>query len=283
MLRQPYPSLSDHPDVPFLVQHVRLHERAGDSHYTPAARVVFAPGLKTSELFQALPGEEVKTLFALLASVSPNGNVQASASDVASTLGIPERKARDRLLRLETLLWRGEPLIRTVRLAPGVDAFAPGPHLLAHEHPPEPIQNPPVPTIPVTARIPVTSTMPFTTPPASLETALQEIEQQLQKTTRQEQELSLNPLTEELPSNSVEAMRDAIVGLCRFGVSEAEAANLVSVYPLERIERQISWMEHRNAKVPSRFLIAAIHNDYGPPDVARHRFPEPREGVDREV
>lgn len=264
MLRHPHPSSSDRRNAPLLVRHLRLPERSGDSHYTPGARIALAPALPSSGLLQTLPGEEVKTLLALLAFVSPNGKVQASAAQVADVLGIPERKARDRLLRLETLSWRGEPVIRTVHVAPGLDAYVPGPHLLADEHEPEPHPNQPMVPRPNAPR------MPFLPPIASLEEALQDIEQKdnSDRTNTAESTPHIPVAPVQMPPR-VEALRDAIVAMCGFGVSEAEAAGLVSAYPLEVITRQMNWMPERNAKVPARFLVAAIRNDYASPNGVR--------------
>lgn len=254
MLRHPHITTAENSEAPFNVLHLRIPEKPGDSHYTPSAHVALAPALKSGELLRSLPGEEAKTLLTLLAFVTQNGVVQVYASDIAGVLAVSERKARDRLLRLETLVWKGEPLVRTVHIAPGVDAFAPAIHLLAHQHQPEPEANPPLPAF--------TSTQ---THAVSLATPLE----------RAEPVASATTLNTELSNKSgdedrINAMRDTILRLCAYGISEDEAAHLVATYPLERIERQILWMGYRQARTPARFLIAAIRNDYDAPEYVRH-------------
>jgi hypothetical protein len=62
---------------PFVVQHAR-QDALPDGHFTPSARIAITPGLRASGLLAALPGEEVKTLLAVLSCVTPNGRIEPS-------------------------------------------------------------------------------------------------------------------------------------------------------------------------------------------------------------
>ena len=52
--------------------------------------------------------------------------------------------------------------------------------------------------------------------------------------------------------------------LLKLGVSHAGVNELLS-YPMERIERQLSYMQFRKAKRPEAFIVEAIRNDYSIP------------------
>ena len=47
----------------------------------------------------------------------------------------------------------------------------------------------------------------------------------------------------------------------------------MSRFPVEEIERQVSWMGYRKAKSPKRYLMAAIEGNYAPPVEVRKNVP----------
>ena len=49
------------------------------------------------------------------------------------------------------------------------------------------------------------------------------------------------------------------------GVSGAGVVELLSQYPYEQIERQLSYLPFRKAKRPEAFIMDAVRNDYSPP------------------
>ena len=55
------------------------------------------------------------------------------------------------------------------------------------------------------------------------------------------------------------------------GMTNAQALDVLGRFDLGRVRRQVSWMPHRGAKNPARYLMAAIENDYDPPVAARLR------------
>lgn len=58
---------------------------------------------------------------------------------------------------------------------------------------------------------------------------------------------------------------ELVLELIHLGVGLRKARSLVDQYPVERIERQLSWLPLRAARRPASLLISAIENDYDPP------------------
>ncbi len=69
------------------------------------------------------------------------------------------------------------------------------------------------------------------------------------------------PVSEAEDTQDVQVRRS----LQAFGIPPGEIDDLLSRFPMERIERQIRWMGFRKARRPRSFLRAAIENDYAPP------------------
>jgi hypothetical protein len=72
-----------------------------------------------------------------------------------------------------------------------------------------------------------------------------------------------NPVADETPD--AKRLRELKAKLQLCGVNRLKSEQLVTLYPLERIEHQIDWLPYRHAKTPSRYLIAAIEHNYGIP------------------
>lgn len=58
------------------------------------------------------------------------------------------------------------------------------------------------------------------------------------------------------------------------GVSGAGIVELLSQYPYERIERQLSYLPNRHAKRPEAFIMEAVRNDYSPPKAFQYASPK---------
>ncbi|HEY3780312.1 MAG TPA: hypothetical protein VGL56_04455 [Fimbriimonadaceae bacterium] len=53
--------------------------------------------------------------------------------------------------------------------------------------------------------------------------------------------------------------------LLQLGVSRVGVTELLAHYPEEQIERQLLYLQFRNAKRPGAFIVEAIRRDYSPP------------------
>lgn len=60
------------------------------------------------------------------------------------------------------------------------------------------------------------------------------------------------------------------VRLQELGVSQAGVVELLSQYPLDLIEQQLTWLPLRKAKRPEALIIEAVRNNYSPPKEAFH-------------
>lgn len=254
-------------NAPFLVEHLRLPDASHPARYVPAARLVLLPALRTSGLLHTLPGEEVKTLLALLTFLTTNGHVSATLPQLAEALGTSEGKARARLERLITLLWQGEPLVREVPRELGLDAYVPSPRLLTQEEQFEREQQEQAheqqrreeeakertgPT--VRDAIYAQNRALYAKPRAEVERGVMRL---------------LGHASEEADDTPEGAVRRR---LSRLGVPADIIERLVSAYPVEAIADQLNWLPQRNAKNPVWFVVAAVENRYNPPlSVARER------------
>lgn len=62
-----------------------------------------------------------------------------------------------------------------------------------------------------------------------------------------------------------ERMRKAASHLLFIGVPQGRVTQLLGVYDIERIERQLEWITSRRARYPSKLIVAAIEQDYPMP------------------
>lgn len=233
-------------DRPFAVEHLRLDETPAE--FTPAARLAITAALRTCGLVAALDDAGARTLLALLACLSPNGEARAAAFQVAGVLGTSENEARSRLDRLAETTWGGGPVVLRTGQDPLPPSYAVAPALLADEHP-EPEPDVRVLPIPPAGREAViqASRASFAVPRAEAEAAVAE-------------QLGI-PAFADADSPEGEAWR----GLLSAGVPKEQAKELVEEYPAEEILRQLEWLPARNAREPARFLVAAIKERYGQP------------------
>ena len=271
----PFPS-----EVPFLVEHRRAAEAGGS--FVPSARLVLTPGLRTSGLWAALPPEELRDLILLLTFLTPNAWVRPALPELADAMRASHARARDRLTRLACRQWRGGPVVVALPSPHGLDAYAPGRHLLAHEEvpPPEDRGRP----------------LPF--PTAGREAVLAYSRARYART-RQEVEAEIAqrmgwapPAFDGDTPEVADRKRAAYMAMTDLGMAKEQALDLLARFDVGRVERQVAWIGQRAAKSPSRFLAAAVEGDYEAPHVVRMRQalaggaePDglPRQGADSEA
>ena len=245
---------------PFLVEHLRLPDTSHSARYIPAARLVLLPALRTSGLLQTLPGEEIKTLLALLTFLTANGHVSTTLPEIAQALGTNEGKARARLERLLTFVWHGEPLVREVSRELGLDAYVPSPRLFMQEEQFEREQQEQAHEqqrreAETKARLGPT-----------VRDAIYAQNRALYAKPRAEVEREVMRLMGHAPEEADDTPEGEVRRrLSRLDISTDEADQLIATFPLHHIKNQIDWLPYRNAKSPARFVVAAIENHYDPP------------------
>jgi hypothetical protein len=242
----------------------------------PKATVEIDPSLRTSGLLAALPGEEVKTLVALLTFVSPNGDIKPTAYEVAQSLNISEPKAKERLSRLLRFQWQSRPLIATLWRETGMDGYTLTHDAVSYRQAPPSRNTNPQPVYRAAGRDAVIahSRAWYARPRAEVE--------------RQIAMLQGWPLPEEQNQQAgpaaVEGVEEIAVDyllqrLLRFGVTMEQAQILLETFTPEEIEQQITWLPYRGAKNPASYLVAAVTGQYEEPGLLRMRR-EQQQGYD---
>ncbi len=257
--RDPTPSPEAMPLAPFVVEHLRLDQTPSGS-FRPHARLILSPSLRTSGFCNALPGEEIKTLLLMLSFLTPNGWCRPTLPQLADAMHTSEAKARARLQRLEQTQWQGQPLARCYSQENGQEVWTPASHLLdAQEATPAPASADPVIRPAGREAVFAWSRVQHARP-------RQEVEQDIA------QRMGWGPpaFAEDDPAVA-EGKRQAYGQLTTLGLSKEQALDALGRFDLSRIQRQIEWLPLRQAKSPSRFLLAAIEGDYEPPPTLRLR------------
>ncbi len=234
---------------PFVIERLRLEETAG-GYFRPGARVLLTPALRTSGLWQALPPESCKDLLLLLTFVTSNGWCRPSLPELSAAMRVPEAAVRSRLGRLTGSTWQGRPLVTELRRESGLIAYVPSPLVVGVR---EAAADPPSQQEGRRAAgreaVYAHSRAAYAHPRAEVERLIAE-----QMGWKEE-------------GDGPEAVaRRRLLGL---GIAREEADLLLSRHPLERVERQLSWLPYRRAKSPARFLLSAIEKDYEEPPALR--------------
>ena len=100
--------------------------------FSPTAHLIVTPYLRTRGLLAVLPDESARTLLALLTFLTPDGRLQATATQLAVALGISDKKAEERMERLSALTWEGNPVACLLPRETGMDAIGLSPHLVSY-------------------------------------------------------------------------------------------------------------------------------------------------------
>jgi hypothetical protein len=251
--------------TPFPIAHLRLQETI-EGHFRPAAHIVLSPSLIASNLIAQLSADDTQSLLVLLAHISPNGRISATAAQVASSLGIHDGQAERRLQKLTKLAWQGEPMARAInhesgyttyvpsdRLVSGAEDFVFVPHADALARRPQIIQAL------SGAKVIAHTREQYTSPRDRVEEQLAE---------QNDWPLPSNPnhtvkMTRLAPSEGNKRLAWDL--LVRLGVKKERASELVEQYPTERIVQQVAWLPQRRPRSPARLIIAAIAQDFEEP------------------
>ncbi len=128
------------PSQPFAVVE---HSGAGavkekGHHFTPSARLVVTPALRTSGLLAFLPDDALRPLLLLLTFLTPNGDIHPAVCEIAAALQVNERKTRDMMRPLVNVTWKGEPVARELPqrndgASSSLDRFTLSRHLITHQ------------------------------------------------------------------------------------------------------------------------------------------------------
>jgi hypothetical protein len=251
-----------------LAINLQLLPTAKQGHLTPTATVEIAPSLRSSGLLAALPAEEVKTLVALLTFLTPNGEINPTASEVAQGLHISEGKAKERLSRLLRFRWHGRSLVATLWRETGMDGFTLTPDVVSYRQVAPPRNTSSQPTYRAVGRDAVIaqSRERYSRPRAEVE--------------RQIAMAQGWPLPEEQAAAEAEGTTHGTAispmdylrqRLLRLGVTSEQAAILLETFPVAEIEQQIAWLPYRGAKNLASYLVAAITGHYAEPGLLKLR------------
>jgi hypothetical protein len=241
--------------APFLIEHLRHYDRLHGDRYTPEARLLLSPALRTSGLLAALPDAEAKSLLWLLTYLRPDGRVEASVAELVAAMNTGEGKVRARMDRLAQVRWLDSPVTTLVKRDNGLDCYVLAQHLVSERQVQQPSPEPESPRRLPAGRqaIVAHSRAAYARPRAEVERMILE-------------QLGHQPRAADTDTGPNAETRRKLLAL---GVLREQADLLLMNYPLERIERQIAWLPYRHAKNPARLLIAAIEHDYEPPAYVR--------------
>jgi len=254
-----YEEMSDN-DFPFVVEQYQSEQGVGGS-FRPAARLLLTSALRTSGLWGALPPDELRDLTLLLTFLSPNGRVQPTLPELAGAMQASHTQTRARMLRLSRHRWQGQPLIVELNRQSGLDAYLPGRHLLGSQQMPE---------------MPAAAAQTVLTEPRAGRDVLIAHSRARYAAPRAEVEADIawrmgwgTPAFEDDAPEVAEEKRALYDKLSEQGMSKSQALDILGRFDLTVVRRQLEWMPNRAAKNPSRYLLAAIENDYKAPMAVR--------------
>lgn len=258
-------------DFPFVIEQYKGEQGTGGS-FRPAARLLLTSTLRTSGLWNALSPDELRDLALLLTFLSPNGRVQPTLPEIAGAMKASHVQTRARMLRLSRRTWRGQPLVVELNRQSGLDAYLPSGHILGSRQMPE---------------IPAAAAQTVLTEPRAGRDVLIAHSRARYATPRVEVEADIArrmgwgaPAFEDDPPDVAEEKRVLYDRLSEQGMSKSQALDVLKRFDLAVVRRQLEWMPHRAAKNPSRYLQAAIENNYEAPVSIRVRQEVPGESKD---
>lgn len=236
----------------------RQEDRTPGGYFRPASRLVLTPALRTGGLWAALPPEDFRNLILMLTFLTPNGWCRPTLLELAKAMRVSQGKATARMLRLTGIEWRGQPLVAELPRLDGLTAFVPGRALVAHEDVPP--SEPPQPAL---------------SPTAGRAAVVAHSRAHYAKT-RAEVEAQIGDMMGWAPPTFAgddpavaDGKRQAYQRMTDIGMPKDQALDLLARFPLEAVERQLTWLPSRKAKNPARFLLAAIEGDYEAPPTVR--------------
>jgi len=263
---------------PLRVEHRRV--MLDPPRFVPESLLVVTPALKDCGLLVTLTDREARTLLAVLSLLTADGRFEAPAPAVARVLGTTDRNAGERLRDLSRVRWRAESVVIEVPREQALPVWVPAPTVVSRVLPPEPFEEKPLELNPgAEARSPEESPAQESPAAPSRREQIYRHSRARYARTREEVEAQVLKLMGKDPQTRAEQDQDtarddpaegtaeaqAFQALLAFGVPRPTARLLLERFGAERCQRQAGWMGRRAARDPSRFLVAAIENDYDPP------------------
>ncbi|MES2461992.1 MAG: hypothetical protein V4671_15515 [Armatimonadota bacterium] len=245
--------------APFVIEHGRRNVDRG-GYFTPAARLVVTPTLRTSGLLAALSDREVKSLLLLLTYLTPNGRIEPTTAQIARALHVPEIVVRSRMGRLTAFRWRGERIVRYLVHENGLDGYRVSHTILAErselEAGEEAGTGPAVVSSSSRDAVIAFNRAAYARPREEVE---RDIERRLGYFRDEEA-----GETDVVSSESPEA-REVRRRLQALGVAPAQVERLLAEHSLHEVREQLDWLPHRAARSPARYVVAAIEGRYEAP------------------
>lgn len=234
--------------VPLRVEHRQETERP--RRFIPDTRLVLTSAFRTSGLLATLSDRDARTLLAAVTFLTSDGRFTGTARSIAAAMGVPERDVGQRLRSLMVLTFEGAPVLVEVPREQALPVYVPGPRLVRH------VQEE------------ASGTTDSDTRAASALPREMLIARNRKKYARPRLEVELI-VAEQLGVSPVESedspQGETLRSLMAAGVSRQDATHLIGSFPLEAIQQQLDWLPYREARLPARFLVAAIENDYEAP------------------
>lgn len=230
---------------PFIIEHRKGFSAPG--RFEPAARLAVEPYLRTSGLLTLMTDGQARLLLALLTFVSANGQVQATARELARALGLPVPVVAWRLDRFAGRRFHDQVLVYRIDRRDGESVYALSRHVVTREHAPEPAAGPP----PIVA--------------AGREAVVAESRarySQPREVVEAEVMLQLGHAVEELADTP---QGSAYRQLRALGMGPADVGRLLATYGTADVLQQLTWLPERRAKHPLRYLLAALRDGYAGP------------------
>jgi len=236
------PETPPDPERPFLIEHRRTEE--GGGKFVPQARVAITPVLRTSGLLSLLSDRQARLLLALLTFLSRNGQVSATAAQVAKALGVPTPVAALWLVHFTTRRFQGYHVVYRIKLEEGHALYTVSRGLIEHEHEP-----PKAEPSPYSSRSAVVgfSRAAYARPRAEVERIVMG---------------QLGHAAEELLETPEGA---AYRRLSALRIGPEESRRLIAQFGVAAILQQLDWLPSRKAKNRTRYLIAAVRGNYAAP------------------
>ncbi len=236
------------------------------SKFRPEATVIATAELRASGFLQAAPQDVLQSILLLLTFVTPNGFVSPSLSEIAATLRVSHAAARCRMRRAYDWRWNGSPSVLPIHRQSGLNAYSPSPKIAKVRH--LPVQGDLGDVSAHHGSRPAGREAVIAWSRARYARPLEEVERIV------EQQLHgslsfLPPVPASVSDAGGVAAEEAYRALVLIGVATEEAERLVLTYGEGRVQQQISWLPHRHARRPDRYLVAAIEQGYGEPPQAR--------------
>ncbi len=252
---------------PFVIEHRQTPTNDRGTRFHPEARLFVSETLRTSGLLAALPEREAKNLLWLLTYLHPNGRLFAPVSLLARDMGLSERDVRKQFRALTTVDWQDAPLVRHLT-QDTTERFTLGNQVLGEE------------TLDTSVPLP----LPELTRSTGHREAIVQVSRERYGRPRLEVEkLILEQMGYHPEENSDTPEGEVRRGLRNVSIPREQINELIEEFGIEACLRQVKWLPLRGAKNPSRYVVAAIQENYSPPRGLRPYEPELTTGEEEDL